>query len=240
MKKKLTFILPFLIFTTVSNTTFSQQSNLAINQESISKYYFYSSNDNFKNSEKSNYFGKSSFPNYKFSISSPWHSFLNFGEAKTNIQHYELHFKYSITPKEKIGIKLATWKLFQPLGMPILDAIDMNESEFYNGRIRENGLGVTYQRMIWKGIFGTVEILPQLKTYLDTNNEKIQNGFKLYTSYHLGYHISLFKDRIFIEPQVHCQYWPINTNTPEEFKEADSKWNNYLLFEPNIYIGVNF
>jgi len=240
MKKKLNFILTLIIFTTISNTTFCQQPNLAINQESSSKEYFYSSNENFKDSEKSNYFGKSSFPSYKFSVSSPWHSFLNFGKKETNTQHYELHFKYRITPKDKIGIKIATWKLFQPLGMPILDAIDMDESEFYNGRIRENGVGVTYQRMIWKGIFGTVEILPQLKTYLDVNDEKIQNGFKLYTSYHLGYHISLFKDRIFLEPQVHCQYWPIDTNTPQEFTDADGKWNNYLLFEPNIYIGVNF
>ena len=236
MKKKLTFILSSIIFTTISNITFCQESNLTINQETASEEYLYSAKDNFKNTEKS----KNSFPTYKFSISSPWHSFLNFGEEITNTQHYELHFKYRITPKDKIGIKLATWKLFQPLGIPILTAIEMNETEFYDGRIRENGIGVTYQRIIWKGIFGTVEILPQLKTYLDANNDKIQNGFKLYTSYHFGYHISLFNDRVFIEPQVHCQYWPIDSNTPQEFKEADNKWNNYLLFEPNIYIGVNF
>jgi len=177
---------------------------------------------------------------HQYSVSAAYHSFLNFGEEKTNTQHYEFHFKYELTPKDRIGIKVATWKLFQPLGMPILDAIDLEESEFYTGRLRENGIGVTYQRMMWKGLFATVEVLPQLKTYIDENDKKIGNGFKLYTSYHLGYHLSFFNDRIFIEPQVHCQYWPIDTNTPQSFKQADNKWNNYLLFEPNVYIGVKF
>ena len=105
---------------------------------------------------------------------------------------------------------------------------------------QRTGLGITYQRMLWKGLFTTVELLPQLKTYLDEDNNKIGNGFKLYTSYHLGYHIPLFNDRLFIEPQVHCQYWPIDTNTPQSFKVMDDRWNNYFLFEPNLYIGLNF
>lgn len=181
-----------------------------------------------------------SIPGYKFSVSTTWLSFVNFGQEKTNTHHYELHFKYSITPKDKIGIKVATWKLFAPMGIPLWDPLLMKESEFYPGRLRESGIGVTYQRMIWKGLFATVEILPQLKTYLDENDKKIGNGFKLYTSYHLGYHISLFKNRMYIEPQIHCQYWPIDTNTPQGFKEKDDKWNNYFLFEPNLYIGIKF
>jgi hypothetical protein len=180
---------------------------------------------------------------YKFSVSTTWLSFANFGEEKTNTHHYEFHFKYNLTSKDKIGIKVATWKLFQPMGIlwsdGLLDKID-TESEFYPGRVKETGLGVTYQRIIWKGLFTTVEILPQLKTYLDEENNKIGNGFKLYTSYHLGYHIPLFKGRMYIEPQIHCQYWPIDTNTPQTFKEIDDKWNNYFLFEPNLYIGVKF
>jgi hypothetical protein len=183
---------------------------------------------------------RDSVTGYKFSVSTPWLTFTNFGEEKTNTHHYEFHFKYTLTPKDKIGIKVATWKLFAPMGIPLWDSHIMKESEFYPGRLRETGIGVSYQRMLWKGLFATVEILPQLKTYLDENDKKAGNGFKLYTSCHLGYHISLFKNRIFIEPQIHCQYWPVDTNTPQGFKEIDSKWNNYLLFEPNVYIGVNF
>ena len=176
----------------------------------------------------------------KFSVSTTYLSFVNFGEEKTNTHHYELHVGYKLTPKDRIGIKLATWKMFAPMGMPMQDQLKFDENNFYSGRLRENGLGVTYQRMLWEGLFATIEVLPQLKTYIDKNDKKIGNGFKLYTSYHLGYHISFFKDQVYLEPQIHCQYWPINTNTPQDFKEKESKWNNYFLFEPNLYLGFKF
>lgn len=176
----------------------------------------------------------------KFSVSTTYLSLVNFGEEKTNTHHYEFHFGYKLTSKDRIGIKLATWKMFAPMGMPMQEQIKFDENNFYPGRLRESGIGVTYQRLLWKGLFATVEALPQLKTYTDENDKKIGNGFKLYTSYHLGYHISFFKNRMFVEPQIHCQYWPIDTNTPQGFKEKESNWNNYFLFEPNLYFGFKF
>ena len=92
--------------------------------------------------------------------------------------------------------------------------------------------------MLWKGLFTAVEVLPQLTTYIDEDENKISNGFKLYSSYHLGYRISFLKNRMYIEPQVHCNYWPVNTNVPAVFKNKESEWNNFFLFEPNLYIGV--
>ncbi len=177
---------------------------------------------------------------WKISVSTTYLSFVNFGEEKTNTHHYEFHVGYKLTPKDRIGIKVANWKMFAPMGMPMKEQLKFDENNFYPGRLRENGLGVTYQRMLWKGLFATVEVMPQLKTYLDENDKKIGNGFKLYTSYHLGYHIAFFKDRMFVEPQIHCNYWPIDTNTPISFKEEDDKWNKYFLFEPNLYIGFKF
>ena len=107
--------------------------------------------------------------------------------------------------------------------------------------MRETGIGISYQRMLWKGIFATVEVLPQYKTYLDENNNKIGNGFKLYSSFHVGYHIAFGKKkRFFVEPQIHSNFWIIDTNTPEDFKALDSKWKNYFLFEPNLYVGIKF
>jgi len=183
---------------------------------------------------------KEPVPYHKFSFGTTYLTFANFGEEKTNTHHYEFHLGYKLTPKDKIGIKVATWKMFAPMGMPMQEQLKFDENNFYPGRLRESGIGVTYQRMIWKGLFATIELLPQVKTYLDENEKKIGNGFKLYTSYHLGYHISLFKDRVFLEPQIHCQYWPIDTNIPQSFREKERKWNNYFLFEPNLYIGINF
>jgi hypothetical protein len=178
--------------------------------------------------------------NRKYSIGTTYLSLLNFEEEKTNTHHYELHLGCRLTAKDKIGIKVATWKMFAPMGMPMLEQLKFDERNFYPGRLRETGIGVAYQRMLWKGLFAAVEIMPQLKNYLDENNKNIGNGFKLYTSYHLGYHVSLFKNRIYLEPQIHCQYWPVNTNVPRVFKELDDKWNNYILFEPDIYLGVRF
>jgi len=176
----------------------------------------------------------------KFSISTTYLSFVNFGEEKTNTHHYELHLGYKLTPKDRIGIKSATWKMCAPMGRPMQEQRKFDENNFYPGRLRESGIGVTYQRMLLKGLFATIEVLPQLKTYIDENDKKIGTGFKLYTSYHLGYHFSFFKDRIYLEPQIHCQYWPVDTNVPQYFKDMDSEWNNYFLFEPNLYIGFKF
>lgn len=177
---------------------------------------------------------------FPYSVSTTYLSLDNFGEEKTNTHHYELHLGYRLTPNDKVGIKLATWKLFAPMGMPMQEQLKFDEENFYPGRLRETGLGITYQRRLWKGLFVTTEILPQLKTYLDEDNNKLGNGFKLYTSYHLGYHFPMFKDRIYLEPQIHCQYWPVDTNVPQAFKVQDERWNNYFLFEPDLYLGGSF
>jgi len=179
-------------------------------------------------------------PFHKFFIRSPYLTFTNFGGKKTNTHHYELHFGYRLTDKDKIGIKVTTWKLFAPLGIPLWDPLFLKESEFYPGRLQESGIGIIYQRMLWKGLYASVEVMPLKQTFLDLNNNKIGEGFRLYTSYHIGYHISMFKNRFFIEPQIHCNYWPIESKGLQSFKEKDNKWNNYFLFEPNLYIGVNF
>ena len=183
---------------------------------------------------------KDAIPSYKFSVSTTYLTFLNFGDEKTNTHHYEFHFGYQFTSRDKIGIKVASWKLFAPMGIPMWDPLFQDESEFFPGRLAECGIGITYQRMLWKGLFATVEVLPLFKTYLDENNKEAGNGFKLYTTFHIGYHIGLFKNRMFIEPQIHFNYWPIDSNAPQSFEERESKLNNYFLFEPNLYIGINF
>jgi len=182
---------------------------------------------------------KAKVPYYKFSVSTTYLTFTNFGPEETNIHMCEFHFGYKITPKDRIEIKIATWSLFEPMGIP-WGPYKMQESEAYPGRLEESGIGITYQRILWKGLFAQIEILPLWKTYLDESEKKIDDGFKLYTSYHLGYHIPMFKNRFFIEPQIHCNYWPIDSKGPQGFENKESKWNNYFLFEPNLFIGVNF
>lgn len=192
--------------------------------------------------------GKETEVAHKYRVSLPYFIITDpIGDSwddRQNTQMIELHIKHNLDDKNIIGLKFATWRLFQPMGITwwdgLLDKLE-TESEFYPGHVRETGIGITYQRMLWKGLFTTVEVLPQFKTYLDLDNNKIANGFKLYNSFHLGYHIPIGKQkRFFIEPQVHSQFWVFDTNTPEDFKALDDKWRNYFLFEPNIYVGFNF
>jgi len=178
---------------------------------------------------------------YKFSISTVLWTFTNFGKPETNTQHYEIQGRYYLNSKDAIGVKAVTWKLFAPMGIPLWSDQLLNKESFYPGRVRESGVGITYQRKLWKGLFATLEVLPLFTSYIDENKKNIGNGFKLYNSYHLGYHIPLFKKgRFYIEPQLHVNHWPINTNVPQEFQVEEAKWNNFFFIEPNIYIGIKF
>ena len=159
-------------------------------------------------------------------------------------QHLEAHLKYHLDEKNIIGLKLATWRLFQPMGIQFWDGLIGKlgtESEFYPGHVRETGVGLTYQRMHWKGLFTTIEVLPQYQTYLDQNGKELGNDFKLYNSLHVGYRFSFGEEGwFFIEPQLHANFWMFDDNAPDGFKQLDEKWADYFLFEPNLYMGVSF
>ena len=185
---------------------------------------------------------------HKWRVSMPYFIFTEPIEtrwnARTSIQMIEFHVKRNLDDKNIIGVKFATWRLFQPMGINYWEGvIDKIESgtEFYDGHIRETGIGVTYQRMLWKGLFATIEVLPQIQTYTDLDGNKVKNGFKLYNSYHLGYHFDFGKKKhFFIEPQVHVNQWFFDNNSPEGFREFDDKYGNVFYFEPNIYLGWKF
>lgn len=163
-------------------------------------------------------------------------------DERKHTQHIEIHVKRNLDNKNIVGIKFASWRLFQPMGIlywdGLFDKLDTG-SEFYPGHVRHTGIGLSYQRMLWKGLFATVEVLPQFQRYLDLEGDKVGDGFQLYNSYHIGYHIAFGKKkRFFIEPQVHFQHWMFGDEAPEGFRELDDKWRKIFLFEPNIYLGV--
>ncbi len=191
--------------------------------------------------------GEETEVDYKWRVSIPYivpDELISGYSDRTSVQMVELHVKRNLDNKNIIGVKFATWRLFQPMGITWWDGVvDKIESgtEYYDGYLRETGIGITYQRMLWKGLFAAVEVLPQIQTYTDLDGNKIKNGFKVYNSIHLGYHIAFGKKkRFFVEPQVHCNQWMFDNNSPEGFKEFDDKYGNVFLFEPNLYIGWKF
>ncbi|WP_421874777.1 hypothetical protein [Marinoscillum sp.] len=188
---------------------------------------------------------------HKWRVSTPYFIITdrigkNFGDwdDRGSTQMIELHVKRNLDNKNIIGVKFVTWRLFQPMGIlwwqGLLDKIESG-SEYYDGYLRETGVGVSYQRMLWKGLFASIEVVPQIQTYTDLDGNKIKNGFKVYNSYHLGYHFDFGKKKhFFIEPQVHVNQWMFDNNSPAGFKEHDDKYGNVFLFEPNLYIGWKF
>lgn len=152
---------------------------------------------------------------------------------------YQLNFGHRITKKDVVFIEFKTWTYRHPLGIPYGDSFESPTLE-YPGYIREYGVGFVYQRFLWKGLYAAVHIAPFLQKYVDKNGKKIQNGFQLFNTYRVGYHVKLFKNRFFIEPSIAMTHWPINTNTPESFKKLENSWPNYFLFEPGFHLGFKF
>lgn len=151
----------------------------------------------------------------------------------------QLNFGYRITPKDVVSIEAITWKYAWPLGIPYGKSFEAPEFE-YPGYIRDFGIALVYQRFWWKGLYTGVHAMSALEKYVDADNKKIQNGYQLFMTYRLGYHIPLFKNRFFIEPSVAVTNWPIKTNVPESFARLDNNWPKYLLFEPGLHFGVKF
>ncbi|GAB3998945.1 hypothetical protein GCM10028807_47800 [Spirosoma daeguense] len=152
---------------------------------------------------------------------------------------FQLNAGYWLTKKDVLSVEAITWKYSAPLGIPYGDSFgDVNEN--YPGHIRGIGVGLAYQRYIWKGLYAAAHATPFLQQYKSTENVKIQNGFQLFTAFRVGYHIPLFRNRFFIEPSVAMTYWPVNTNMPESFARMERKWKNHFFPEPGLHLGVKF
>jgi len=152
---------------------------------------------------------------------------------------YQLNYGYRLTPKDVISIEAITWTYHAPLGIPYGPSHESPE-ESYPGSIQGIGLGLAYQRYLWKNFFSAVHAIPFLQTYRNEKKEKIQNGFQLFCTLRFGYHLKLFKNRFFLEPSTAITYWPINTNMPQSFVKMESQWPNYFLFEPGLHLGLKF
>ena len=152
---------------------------------------------------------------------------------------YQLNVGYRITPKDVVSIEAITWRYSAPLGIPWGSSFGEG-SEAYPGSIREFGVGLVYQRFLWKNLYSSLQAIPLKRKYLDENDNTIQNGFQLFMTFRVGYHIPLFKNRFFLEPSIAGTYWPVSTNVPQAFAEKDNKWPNYFLFEPGLHFGMKF
>mgnify|MGYP001290531489 FL=1 len=159
--------------------------------------------------------------------------------ASTNAPDFaQLNVGYRKTPRDVFSIEVMTWKYAWPLGIPYGKSYEAPE-EKYPGYVRDIGVSLAYQRFLWKGAYAAVHAMNASTRYVDADHRKIQNGYKLFMTYRVGYHFPLFHNRFFIEPSVAMTHWPINTNVPAAFAVLEDKWPHHFLFEPGLHVGYN-
>ncbi len=151
----------------------------------------------------------------------------------------QLNLGYRLTGKDVVSLELKTWKYAWPLGIPYGKSNEAPEEEF-PGYIREYGFALAYQRFLWKGIYAGVHVMNAWQSFVDDDGDKLDNGFQIFNTYRVGYHIKLFKDRFFIEPSIAITHRPYHTEMPDSFKQMDDKWSKFFIGEPGLHFGFNF
>lgn len=151
---------------------------------------------------------------------------------------YQLNFGYQLSPRDTLSIEFITWRYYAPLGAPIFgDAA--NAVPRYPGSVRSLGAALAYQRFLWNGFYAGVHSAFFRQNFLAPDESLIENGFQLFVTYRLGYHISFGKTGLYLEPSVAMTTWPVNSGLPTEFLVEERKWKGYQ-FEPGLHVGWVF
>jgi len=155
------------------------------------------------------------------------------GNIGDSVRFMQLNYGYRLTPKDNLIIEAISWTYYEPLGTY------GSSEELYPGKVTAWGIGLGYQRFLWRNLFTTVEPTFFLQQFYDTNDTKIQKGFQLYLQFIAGYRLNFFKKRLFIEPAIALKYWPVNTNFPASFASVENGVQKYK-FEPALNFGFTF
>jgi hypothetical protein len=162
--------------------------------------------------------------------------------ATTNPPNFaQLNMGYRLTGKDVITLEVKTWKYAWPNGIhPFLNSAYGKPEGKFPGYVREYGLSLAYQRFFWRGLYAEFNVMPTLQTFVNDQGKKIGNGFQIFNTYRVGYHIKLFRDRFFIQPSIAITHRACNTNLPDGFRQLDAKWSKFIFGEPGLHFGLNF
>jgi hypothetical protein len=153
----------------------------------------------------------------------------------------QLDIGYRLTGKDVIRLSPKTWKSAWPNGIhPFLNDAYAKPEEKFPGYVREFGVTASYQRFFWKGLYAQLDVMPTYQVFVNDNGKKIDNGFQIFNSYRIGYHIKLYKDKFFFQPSICMTHRAYHTELPNGFKQLDDKWSKFIFPEPGLNIGYNF
>lgn len=150
-----------------------------------------------------------------------------------------LNLGYRITGKDVISLEFKTWRYGWPIGIPYGKSYEA-EGEGFPGYIREYGVSLNYQRFLWNGLFAQVDVMPAFQTFVNDSGNKIDKGFQIFNTYSIGYHIKLFKDRLFFQPSIAMTHRPYQSTMPDSFKVVDDRWPRVFFWQPGLHFGFNF
>lgn len=168
---------------------------------------------------------------YKHSIGASLFMLYNFFPESAD--YGLLTYGYQFTQKDRVFVEYNTWKYAEPMGTY------GHSEEFYPGFIRTHGIGIGYQRFIWKGLFASGTATNFYKQYYDENDNKTQAGYQLYLQSGVGYRFEFFNNRLFVEPAWIIKYWPVDTNIPDDFAKI-AEGTPKTIWEPSLNFGFKF
>lgn len=169
--------------------------------------------------------------------------FVLFGnlDTKNPPNFAQLDIGYRLSGKDIIRCSPKTWRYAWPNGIhPFLNEAYYKPEEKFPGYIREYGVTLSYQRFFWKGLYAQLDVMPTWQIFAYDNGIKRKDGFQIFNSYRVGYHIKLFKDKWFFQPSVCMTHRAYHTTLPDGFKSLDDKWPKIVFPEPGLNIGYNF
>ncbi|MFN8320318.1 MAG: hypothetical protein U0V54_12945 [Saprospiraceae bacterium] len=153
----------------------------------------------------------------------------------------EFDLGYRLSGKDVVRLSPKTWKYAWPNGIhPFLNDAYKKPEEKFPGYVREYGLTMSYQRFLWKNFYAQLDVMPTYQNFVNDNGQKVDDGFQIFNSYRVGYHIKLFKDRFFFQPSICMTHRAYHTTLPNGFKQLDDQWSKFVFPEPGLNIGYNF
>lgn len=154
---------------------------------------------------------------------------------------FQLELGYRLTGKDIIRFSPKTWKYAWPNGIhPFLNDAYKKPEEKFPGYVREYGVTFSYQRFIYEGLYAQLDVMPTLQHFVNDDGKKIDDGFQIFNSYRIGYHIKLFNDKFFFQPSICVTHRAYHSQLPDGFKQLDDKWSKFIFPEPGLNIGYNF
>jgi len=153
--------------------------------------------------------------------------------------YYQLSLGLEGRGREVFYLNGLTWKYRAPLGIPYGPSLG-SSAEDYPGYVRAFGLGLGYQRLLWQGLFASLNATPFLQFFHEEGGAAPSPGFQLFFQGQLGYQIDLPGGRLHLKPALAFNWWPVNTGLPASFQAREDRWPDHFLFEPYLDIALSF